>query len=125
MLPALLSILGATLAYLFQECYSLILAHGKINPRISLDHFYRIFVPTLGFCRLFTLISPFFYFAGYFNSIYNYGYGVVYMFSYNYSAKLIDKGYLELLGPFGLYVLFRRLSLMALRSPSSLFFNVF
>lgn len=70
-------------------------------------------------------ISSFFYYAGYFNSIYNTMYLSLYKGSYSFSSKLLDKGYLEILGPFGVYLFWRRLSLFFLGAPSSLFFNIF
>lgn len=121
LLPVLLSLLGIFLGYLWYELSSLswtLFARGR-----------ALRLPLLSNVQFFSMQKSqsavsFFYWAGYFNVIYNLLYTLLYHISFNFSTKLLDKGYLELLGPFGFYLCFRRLSLFLLGSPSSLFANI-
>lgn len=69
----------------------------------------------------------FFIGATFFNFIYNKLFIDLYRISYEISTKLIDKGYLELLGPFGLYNFFFLFSrkISNAFSPYLLFRNIF
>jgi NADH-ubiquinone oxidoreductase chain 5 len=49
----------------------------------------------------------FFYYALFFDNFYNRIYNYILKYSYLISTKYMDKGILELIGPFGLYKLFR------------------
>lgn len=119
LLPVLFSLLGTILTYIYIEFSTLIFTFISRKVPSSLFNIYFYF------SRVLLGVCSFFYNAGYFNSIYNYLYLKFYQFSYFYSTKTIDKGYLEFLGPFGMYLFFRNLSLTFLSLPSSLFFNIF
>jgi NADH-ubiquinone oxidoreductase chain 5 len=73
----------------------------------------------------FLKMSYFFFFSGFFNFIYNAFFLYLFNFSYKVNTKLIDKGYLEIMGPFGLYKYFRFLSYYSLEfSPFIIFFSI-
>lgn len=77
---------------------------------------YKIFLIFINF------LFPFFYHAGFFNAVYNDIFLSLYKFSYTVNTKIIDKGFLELLGPFGFYKLFFLLSSFAKElTPSFMF----
>jgi NADH-ubiquinone oxidoreductase chain 5 len=59
--------------------------------------------------KIFNKISFFFYYALFFDRIYNEFYKKILIFTYLISTKYMDKGILELIGPFGIYKLFRNL----------------
>lgn len=121
-LPTLLSLLGCGLVFVFYELQGLYFFNLKLG-------FSKTVVQKLSAISIInfilTKISDFFYQAGYFNQIYNTFFLEFYKISYEIFNKSIDKGYLEILGPYGLYLFFRRLSLALKNIPSSLFFNVF
>lgn len=120
-LPILLSLLGSFLGLLFYEFYSLVFVAVTLRIPSSFFFLHSSFLLSL----LSWGPSSFFYNSGYFNSIYNSFYLIFYRNSYAFSSKLLDKGFLEIFGPFGLYLFWRRLSLFFLAIPSSLFFNIF
>jgi proton-translocating NADH-quinone oxidoreductase chain L len=51
-------------------------------------------------------LTAFFYYAGFFNLIFNMFYLNIFKFSYSFNTKIIDKGFLEFFGPVGLYNFF-------------------
>lgn len=59
--------------------------------------------------QIFNKISFFFYYALFFDRVYNEIYKQILTFTYLISTKYMDKGILELIGPFGIYKLFRNL----------------
>lgn len=67
-------------------------------------------------------ISAFFYSAGYFNTIYNNIFLDIFKISYITSNKYIDKGWLEFLGPFGMYKFFRTFNIFLKNNPPSVIF---
>ena len=76
--------------------------------------------------RILINLQYFFYNAGFFNFFYN----EILIYSYNKAyivpAKLVDKGYLEYLGPYGLYKIFRFCSYFLRNySPSFIFLSIF
>lgn len=48
-------------------------------------------------------LAAFFYHAGFINTIYNYFFLNIINISYNHTTKYLDKGFFELIGPYGLY----------------------
>ena len=71
-------------------------------------------------------ISNFFYSALVFDRLYNLIYLNILNYSYLITAKYIDKGFLEFFGPFGIYKVFRRISLtMQNILPQLLFYYLF
>lgn len=70
-------------------------------------------------------IPPFFYFAGFFNAFYNKIYISFFVFSYNFNTKIVDKGFLEIFGPYGFYKFFYKCNKFLKRlSPSVVFFSI-
>jgi len=53
--------------------------------------------------KIFSFFSFFFFNAGFFNFIYNEIFLFIFKFSYLVNVKWLDKGYLEFLGPYGIY----------------------
>ena len=97
---------------------------------LALPRRYRNFVP--GFQRASSFfsqglkkLSPFFYHAGFFSHIYGKAALQVQIFSYGTGQKLLEKGWLEYVGPFGCYKFFRLLSLSLRTIPSLLSANFF
>jgi hypothetical protein len=71
-------------------------------------------------------ISSFFYYALFFDRLYNLIYLNILNYSYLITAKYIDKGFLEFFGPFGIYKLFRNISLTLQNIiPQLLFYYLF
>lgn len=58
------------------------------------------------FIKFVTILYKFFYPAGFFNQAYNKFYVNFFYFSYKVSTKIIENGFLQFLGPFGLYDIF-------------------
>jgi proton-translocating NADH-quinone oxidoreductase chain L len=74
---------------------------------------------------LFNQVAPFFYFSGFFNSIFNFLLLYIYKFSYELNTKKFDKGFLEFLGPYGLYRFFYVFSNFLKEAPPAIiFFNI-
>jgi len=69
-------------------------------------------------------MSAFFYNAGYFNIIYNNIFYTLFKNSYYIHTKMLDKGLLEVLGPVGLYRLFKNLSFKIRKMPNMVFLNI-
>jgi NADH-ubiquinone oxidoreductase chain 5 len=92
-LPFILSLLGLILSYYF--FYSFYLKRIKINK-------------TFFFMK--KKINEFFYYAGFFNFLYNKLYLYFLHLFYKINVKNIEKGFFELIGPIGLYLLFRNIS---------------
>ena len=77
------------------------------------------------FNQIWSSISAFFSAAGYFNAVYNRIFLIFFNLSYISANKYLDKGWLELLGPFGLYKVFRSFSsFLRANPPSIIFFSV-
>jgi hypothetical protein len=73
--------------------------------------------------RLLLFLKSFFFFFGYFNVIYNHIFLSIFSVAYYRYNRLIDKGILEILGPFGFYKFFRFLSVSLLNiQPYQVFF---
>ncbi len=68
-------------------------------------------------------IYIFFYYAGFFNFFYNKLFNIGLYIFYNINVKFIEKGFFELLGPIGFYLLFRKFSLSS-RNLSPYFINL-
>jgi hypothetical protein len=60
--------------------------------------------------KIYIIISSSFYYALFFNKLYNLLYLKIFNFSYLITSKYIDKGILEILGPYGLYRLFKNIN---------------
>lgn len=77
------------------------------------------------FWHLYKHLSFFFFFAGFFNFIYNFVFIEMYKTSYFFNTKIVDKGFLELIGPFGIYKFFFKLSYFLRNfTPHVIFFSV-
>ena len=70
----------------------------------------------------FSIISSFFYYALFFDNVYNNIYKNILKFTYIVSTKYMDKGILELIGPWGAYKFFYFLNLKFKNSISPLIF---
>lgn len=81
-LPIILSIFGMFFGYFV---YYFFLLNFNNNKKIGFK-FFIIIANTL---------NPFFYYAGFFNFIYNKIFNILYIFSYNVNTKNLDKGYFE------------------------------
>jgi hypothetical protein len=101
-LPVLFSLFGSFLGWLMHEIYSLSFAQTALQLRSSFSFLW--FSLAISRCSA-SIIASFFYSAGFFNTLYNAAYLGLYQSSYSSSSKLFDKGYLEILGPFGAYLL--------------------
>jgi len=111
-LPLILSFFGVLLG-----C-SAIFLYDYVSKRFELSSDNSKFL-------LWNSVSSFFYHAGYFNTFYNNFFLDFLEVSYFTTNKYIDKGILELFGPFGFYKLFRILSLNAKSfMPTIVFFTV-
>lgn len=73
--------------------------------------------------KILNKFSSFFFYALFFNKIYNNLYLLIFKLSYQIQAKYIDKGILELIGPFGFYKFFRMLHYKMNNFLPSLLFN--
>lgn len=70
-------------------------------------------------------LMAFFFNSGYFNYIYNLFFLLIFDFSYQVNTKVIDKGFLEIIGPFGIYRFFRFISNFSLEfSPYVIFISI-
>jgi hypothetical protein len=89
----------------------------KINKKLFYsDKIYIIYLKLLSF----------FYYALFFDRLYNLIYLNTLNYSYLITAKYIDKGFLEFFGPFGIYKLFRNISLSLQNIiPQLLFYYLF
>jgi NADH-ubiquinone oxidoreductase chain 5 len=95
LLPVVLSIFGAGLAIYLNSCYSRLLISLKVSP--------------LG-RELYSFLNK----RWYFDIVYNEFVGrKLLSFGYNISFKAIDKGIIEILGPYGLERMFKRLTAKA------------
>jgi len=73
----------------------------------------------------FNKIKYFFYNAGFFNFIYNNFFLNFFELSYEINTKLIDKGFLELFGPYGIYKLFKFINNCSkIYAPFIIFFSI-
>jgi NADH-ubiquinone oxidoreductase chain 5 len=72
--------------------------------------------------NIYNNIAPFFYYALFFNKIYNYLYSFIIKCSYLIFIKYVDKGLLEVIGPFGVYKLFKKMNNILVKSLTSLIF---
>jgi len=100
---------GLFLFYLFQFCFFYVL---------NSECYFSLFFFKIKFIS-------FFFNSGFFNYVYNFVFFIIFNFSYNINTKIIDKGFLEILGPFGIYKLFRHLSIYSLEfAPYILFFSI-
>lgn len=80
------------------------------------------FLNFIFFLRYSVSLKMFFFFFGYFNVLYNSFFLSFFSLSYFNYSRLIDKGFLELFGPFGFYKAFRYLSLiLCLAQPYQVF----
>ena len=67
-------------------------------------------------------VAPFFYYALFFNKLYNNLYALIIKYSYTIFIKYIDKGLLEVIGPFGFYKFFKKFNYILMNSVTSLIF---
>jgi len=95
-LPVIFSLFFMVLTYIF-------LYFVQISSKTALTKSitYKIFYPL--WCK----ISAFFYHAGFINTIYNIWFLNIINISYVHITKILDKGFFEFFGPFGLYQGFR------------------
>jgi NADH-quinone oxidoreductase subunit L len=78
------------------------------------------------FLNILKKLQFFFFNAGFFNFFYNEIFVFSYKKSYAIPAKLVDKGYLEYFGPYGLYKAFRLCSYSLRKyTPSFIFLSIF
>jgi NADH-ubiquinone oxidoreductase chain 5 len=78
------------------------------------------------YIKIYQKIAPFFYYALFFNKIYNKIYSYIMYYSYLIFTKYIDKGILEIIGPFGFYKLFKKLNKYLFNSISpQIFFYIY
>ncbi len=75
------------------------------------------------FFSILNKLSALFFYALFFNKLYNNLFNQVFKLSYIIQAKYIDKGILELIGPFGFYKFFRLLHFKLNNFIPSLLFN--
>jgi proton-translocating NADH-quinone oxidoreductase chain L len=118
-LPLLISILGFIFGLFIYNFVSM--RKGLINKK---DGFIEVKTLYYNVFTLYRISAPFFFFSGFFNVIYNEIFIYLYNFSYLFCTKLIDKGFLELFGPFGLYKFFHSFSYSLKAMPSSIFFYI-
>lgn len=77
------------------------------------------------FLRRLYWLSPFFFYAGFFNAFFNAIFINLFRSSYTYNTKILDKGFLELFGPHGLRSLFWELcNQLLVLPPFMIFLNV-
>jgi NADH-ubiquinone oxidoreductase chain 5 len=72
--------------------------------------------------NIYIYIASFFYYGLFFNKIYNKIYNQIYYYSYTVTNKYLDKGLLEIVGPFGVYKLFFYLNKKIIYMVSSLIY---
>src|ERR1700712_5634166 len=72
--------------------------------------------------NIYKYIAAFFYYGLFFNKIYNKLYNYIFYCSYTISNKYLDKGLLEILGPFGIYKLYFYLNKKIIYMVSSLIY---
>ncbi len=72
--------------------------------------------------NIYKYIASFFYYGLFFNKIYNKIYNFIFFCSYTLTNKYLDKGLLEILGPFGVYKLFYYLNNKIIYMVSSLIY---
>ncbi len=96
---------------------------------INMYIFYTIFISlnllknNPYFFSILNKLSALFFYALFFNKLYNNLFNQVFKLSYIIQAKYIDKGILELIGPFGFYKFFRLLHFKLNNFIPSLLFN--
>jgi len=76
------------------------------NLYILLKNVYNIKNINKYYFNFYVYIASFFYYGLFFNKIYNKIYNYIFYYSYNLTNKYLDKGLLEVMGPFGIYKLF-------------------
>jgi hypothetical protein len=70
-------------------------------------------------------LPMYFFFAGFFNFLYNNLFLLFFSISYEVFTKSLEKGYFELIGPFGFYKIFKFYSFFLREfSPSTIFFSI-
>jgi NADH-ubiquinone oxidoreductase chain 5 len=78
------------------------------------------------FLKIYYNIAPFFYYALFFNKIYNKMYNIIIKSSYVIFIKYIDKGLLEILGPFGVYIITKKINNIIMNSVKPyIFFYIY
>jgi NADH-ubiquinone oxidoreductase chain 5 len=86
----------------------------------------KFYILKYSFFKFLNNFSVFFYYAFFFNKIYNFIYECIFLHSYVIQVKFIDKGLLELIGPYGMYKIFKLLNLKLNNfMPSQLFIYLF
>lgn len=78
-LPIILSLFGMIFGYVIYLFFL----------KINISKIYSLYISFLN------ILNPFFYYAGFFNFVYNKIFNILYQFSYNVSTKNLDKGYFE------------------------------
>jgi NADH-ubiquinone oxidoreductase chain 5 len=72
--------------------------------------------------NIYIYIASFFYYGLFFNKIYNKIFYYIFYYSYTVTNKYLDKGLLEIIGPFGIYKLFFYLNKKIIYMVSSLIY---
>jgi proton-translocating NADH-quinone oxidoreductase chain L len=109
-MPLFFSVLGCF------SSFSFFLSVPKFLLRSSILQF-------LPWLRLLLFLKSFFFFFGYFNVLYNHIFLLFFSVAYYRYNRLIDKGVLEIFGPFGFYKVFRFLSFSLVNiQPYQVFF---
>lgn len=112
-LPLLLSVAGSFICLLSFYLFDRVFFFNRES------RFYNLSLKFINF------VSPFFFFSGFFNVIYNDLFLCLLKFSYEVNTKTIDKGFIELFGPYGFYKFFYFLHfLFKVFSPSVIFFCI-
>jgi len=107
-LPLIVTVLAFILGY-------------KISLKICQNRIFSMYIYMVN-----KYLSIFFCKGGFFNYIYNYIFIECYKYSYNIHTKIIDKGFLEEIGPYGIYKYCRKLSFNNLiKRNYSIFFNMY
>ena len=107
-LPIILSLLIMFTLFIFLEYTWFLFCNYNFLYRKLLVFYYNI--------------APFFYYALFFNKLYNLLYSWIIKFSYLIFIKYIDKGFLEVIGPFGFYKFFKNINNIVHNSVTPLIF---
>ena len=85
---------------------------------LNIYHFRYIYI----YHNIYKYIASFFYYGLFFNKLYNKIYYYISYYSYTVTNKYLDKGLLEIIGPFGVYKLFFYLNKKIIYMVSSLIY---
>lgn len=111
-LPLVCSFSGVLLFFLFEYAY--VHVSQRLSPRLQ------------AFWKRCYWLAPFFYYAGFFNAFFNALFTAFFRTSYEFNTKIFDKGFLELLGPWGSLLLSWDVSYYLVVTPRYvIFFHIF